>query len=51
MENEERNINILYMTEKQINLEFIRMVKYIDGTRFPAIVITKDKMEFVIILN
>ena len=51
MKNEERNINILYMTEEQINLELIRIVKYINGMQFNAIVIDKDNMKFVIILN
>jgi len=51
MRDREKNINVLYMTEKQINLELNRMVKYLDGMGFNALVINKDNMKFVIILN
>jgi len=51
MENMTRNINILYMTEKQISIELNLMAKYINRMGFQAIVIEKDNMNFVIVLN
>ena len=45
------NINIYYMTPEQIKIEFRRMAKYIDGGLFMAMVVTKDNMKFIIVLN
>jgi len=51
METRNGNINILYMTEKEIKTELNMMAKYINGMQFNAIVIKKDNMQFIIVLN
>lgn len=45
------NINIYYMTEKQLKKEITTLARYIDGLYYKAIIVKKDNIRFIVVLN
>jgi hypothetical protein len=48
---EMENINIYYMTEKQLKKEITTLARYIDGLYYKAIIVKKDNIRFIVVLN